>query len=413
MVKGIFKEKNLFLFFCLLWIASLVFSPFLLTMAMIGIFIMGIVGLVKKIRAKETSYIQWIKQFATDPLALFVIFFLITLLNWFYSFDQVYWLERLRLRMLFLFLPFSFYALPKFSKKDIQIILYFLMFLMVVTNIWIGIQYFIHFDAYQNLISKGKSIPTPRNHIRFNLLLAISIISGIYLWIKSEVLKYNWERNLVKITTIFLFIFIHILAVRSGLVALYFALFILLISYIVQRRNYLYGIIGLIGLFLIPVIAIKTIPSIKSKLDYTMWDNHSSQEGNIKEHSDGERITSQRIGLEIFKDNPIFGVGSGDLRNEVKMKYLSKFGDEIEPKMPHNQFISILAKNGILGFIAFMFAMLFPLFYKKNYRNIFILGFFIIMLTSFLVENTIENAIGAGIYMFFVIMILRQEKAAL
>ena len=409
MIKQLFKENNLFLFFCFLWIASLVFSPFLLTLSMIGFFIMGIVALVKDIRSGKTSYIQWLIRFSKDPIAILILFFLITLLNWFYSTDMDYWLERLRLRMLFLFLPFSFYALPKISKKNIQVILYFLILLMTITCVFIGIQYLSHFNEYQDLLSRGKSIPTPRNHIRYNLLMAISVIAGLHLWIKNEVIKYDWERIIIKIATLFLFFFIHVLAVRSGLVALYLALIVLLISNILQSRKYLFGVLAMIVLISVPYLAIKNIPSLRTKVDYTMWDNYSRKRGKIKEQSDGERITSQLIGLEIFKESPIFGVGSGDLKNEVKRKYYKKFGEQIKPKMPHNQYISILAKNGILGFLIFMFASLFPLFYRKNYLNNFILGFHIIIFTSYLVENTIENAIGAGIYMFFVIIIFRKK----
>ena len=377
---------------------------------MIGFFLMGIVSLVRDVRSKKTTFRQWLIEFSKDPIAVLVIFFLITLVNWTYSTDMNYWLERLRLRMLFLFLPFSFYALPKISKRNIQIIFYFLISLLSITSLWIGIQYVLHFQEYQHLISVGKPIPVPRNHIRYNILLAISIIAGIHLWTKNEILRFKWERPLLKFMTIFLFIFIHILAVRSGLVALYLALVCLLINYVLQNKKYISGIVGLSVLIIIPLIAIKNIPSLKNKLSYTVWDNLSREKGKIKGNSDGERITSQLIGIDIFKEHPLLGVGSGDLKNEVKVKYQKKFGDEITPKMPHNQYISILAKNGILGFIVFMFASLYPLFYHKNYKHLFSLGFHVIIFSSYLVENTIENAIGAGIYMFFVILILRQEE---
>ena len=49
-----------------------------------------------------------------------------------------------------------------------------------------------------------------------------------------------------------------------------------------------------------------------------LWDVHLYQWDKGATYSDSERLISLSVGLDIVKDHPIFGVGAGNLRQEVK-----------------------------------------------------------------------------------------------
>ena len=215
--------------------------------------------------------------------------------------------------------------------------------------------------------------------------------------------------------TAFLFLFIHVLAVRSGLAVLYAAILLLTIQYIIRSRKYWIGLVVLGGLTLLPILAYQLVPSFQNKIKYMRYDRlmHDRGEG-AGLYSDSDRLLSIQIGWRLFLENPIWGVGAGDLRKEVNTIYEQEFPDIEIKKKPHNQYVSVLAGSGIVGFLVFLVACFYPLIYRKNYKHFLLYGSMVILLISFLVENTIENSNGIGIYILFVFISLkyiRESKA--
>lgn len=352
------------------------------------------------------------KKFLQQPEYIAItLFFWLVLLSGVLTEDYDYWWERLRLKAPFLVLPFIFYQLPKLSKRQYHHIFYFLVLSLVITCCGIGINYGLHFDEINQAIKEGRSIPTPRNHIRFSLILALGIISGGYLYFKRYFYKYQWERQLLLGSIIFLFLFIHVLSVRSGLLALYATLFVLLIRFILIEKKYILGISGILLLTALPFIAYHTVPSFQKKISYALWDLKMYKEGKGDTYSDSGRLISLQIGLKIGNAYPIMGVGAGNLRQVVKEIYKKDYPNLKEPKMPHNQWVSVYAGTGIIGLLIFGWAFFLPLLYRNNYHHPLFLGFYAIIFTSLMMENTLENSIGIGFFCFFLLLLLNYKNA--
>lgn len=403
------------LFFCALLLCALIFSPFLLTVSMIGLLLVAFINTEVKDGTTSWSFntapflkLKEYKKYL--PFLVIPLYFLIVLFSfWQNTGASDYFVERLRIKLPFLILPFVFLGLPPFSKKEINGLLYFLLILLVLTCIGIGVNYLLNFEAINDMLSRGKPMPTPRNHIRFSLLTATGIIGGIYLISQKYFWKYNWERYLISACTLFLILFIHILSVKSGLLCLYFALGILALRYIFKSGNIFIGIGLIAGILLIPFIAYKTIPSLKSKIDYTLWDLGKYREGAGGGYGDAGRITSLKVGVELFQTNPVFGVGVGNIRSKVDQIYAEKYPDYTQPIMPHSQFLYVLAAMGIVGLLLFLIAFFVPLFYNRAYHDLFFLGFYMIFLMAFLLEHTIENQLGVASFSFFLLLFLNKQ----
>jgi len=411
-------RKKIALFFCGLIIVSLVFSPFLLTISMIGLLILG---LVKERGHKEeklsrftlnkdlwNNLSDWKKN--ASFLVITFYFFLVLFGIWQVEGDYTYLLERLRIKLPFIALPIAFLGLPHFSDRQIKGILYFLLIFIMLTGVGICINYCLNFELINEMLSRGKPMPTPRNHIRYSLLVGVSIIGGIYLIKEQYFFKNPTERYFIISLTIFLFLFIHILSVKSGILCLYVALGILCLQYIYLSKKYLFGFIILAGLISLPVIAFLTIPSFKHKLNYMHYDLNKYIAGEGEQYSDSGRLTSLKVGWELFKTAPVFGVGSGNIKREVLHIYQKKYPDYVKPILPHNQFVFVLAGSGLFGFFFFLLAVFVPIFYAKYYRHFFFLGLYTIFLMALILEHTLENAEGVGIFSFFILLILNHLR---
>ena len=402
------SKKEVSLFVCCLFMVALIYSKFLLTVCMV-LFLLMIVFEYKAQSAFPFSINSKLKEnfqsyLKATPFVLLTIFFFLVFFSVVYSTDMDYWLERVRIKLPFLVLPFAFFSLPKFTQRDFYGLLVFLLFLMLFSSSDVLIHYFNNYTAITENIGKGQSIPTPMNHIRYSLLLAFSIVCGFILYANGFYLKYKWEPKLILFASLLLFLFIHILSVRSGLLALYISMILMCVFVILKTKKYIVGCIGFLVISSLPVIAYKTVPSFKIKIEYALYDFQQFQLGKGQGYSDSERLISLSKGWDIFKEHPILGIGAGDLRSEMQLRYANENPGIKQWKMPHNQFISVMAGNGIVGLCLFLIALFYPLFYRKNYKEPIFLAFYVIACISFLMENTIENAIGVAFFIFFLLL---------
>ncbi len=408
-------RQKLAFWICVALIVALLYSKFVLTLGMIGLVLLSILDEQDhKLSLASTTTLKdrWFTFLRRKDFLVITFFFFIVLCSGIYSSDLEYWAERLRIKLPFLLLPFAFASLPAFSYRQYAGLFYCFLITVSISTIPVGLNYALNFEAINQSIGMGKAIPTPINHIRYSLLLSFAVLSGIILWWR----KFHWrnqrERTLILCLSLYLFVFLHLLSVRSGLVVLYISILVLGLRFIFYSRRYLLGTFLMLCLAALPIIAFYTIPSLQQKIRYTLYDYDQYRKGNIDNLSDSERLISIEAGLVLASQNPLWGKGAGDLKKEVKRYYQTFYPNISHPKLPHNQFVSVLAGTGIIGFTFFLFAFLFPLKYHHNYRDDFLLVLHVIVFFSFLVENTIENAIGVAFYALFLLVGLNQKNSS-
>ncbi|MEM7102020.1 MAG: O-antigen ligase family protein [Bacteroidota bacterium] len=389
------SRNDLVIFFCMLLISSLFWSEFLITIAMIGLAASAVF--------KSDLANTWRRFTANRAYLVITILFFIVLISGLYSENMDYWLERLRIKLPFLVLPFVFAGIGHINERTYHALFYFMVVLATMFSIGVGINYALNFEEINLAIKQSRAMPTPTNHIRFSLLLALSILAGGLLFLRKFYWKYPWERWLIFGCTFVLFFFIHILSVRSGLFALYCAAFFLVLRYIWMSGRVIFGVGILIAMVSIPILAYQYIHSFRTKIDLIVWNYKMYKEGNVQDYSDTRRIYSYAVGLDVAADSPLIGVGAGDIKTEVYKNY-EKNLQSFQPMLPHNQYLFVYVSTGIIGLVLFLGAVFYPLFYKRHYEDGLFVAFHLIVFLSFMVENTIENAVGVAFYIFFLLL---------
>ena len=392
----------------------LVYSKFVLANSMIIILFLGYFNYYNEAGKFSLSFNKEPFKNIFDfkkylPFAALTLFFFIYVFSfWQNDGDLAYYFERLRIKLPFLALPIAFLGIPKFSKKQFYSLLIFFVGFILINSIGVLGNYLINFEEVQQMMFLGKSMPTPCNHIRFSILIALAILAVLYLYLK-DISQWRIPRRMYLMCGLFLFLFIHILSVRTGLVCLYFALGVCSIAHVIKTKKYLL----LIGMFTLlaglPFATYKTVPSFKQKMDYMLYDHQQYSAGKGGIYSNSGRITSMKVGWDQFIENPVFGIGIGNLERETKKIYAEKYPSYSKALVPHSQFIFTLAATGIFGFIFFMIAFLVPFFFKAAYKDLFFLGFYAVFFVAFLLEHTIENAIGIGTFLLFLLVMLRRR----
>ena len=367
----------------------------MVSVAMLGFVVLAILEVRK---SRNFSFSDFIKNKAFSGLLL--VFFAVVLsgLN---SGNLDAWLHEVKIKLPFLILPVAFFVLRNQldQKTHKWIHLAFIVVALVSTFHVFG-NFLMDREAIVASLSRGKSIPTPLDHIHYSIMIAYAVVCSVILAIIEKEKRMKW---LLFVVAFYLFGFVHFLSVRTGLVIAYAGIFIVLAWFVISRRKYLIGISALALMIAIPFIAFHTIESFNKKIGYMVWDLTQYRKGKGNSYSDSERLMSYKISLDLIKEKPLLGHGIGDLRPIMTQKHLELYGQKDKYIYPHNQYLYILACMGILGALIFFFGLFTPLIYAPQ-RNIFLISIFALMLLSFLVENTIQRAVITGFFLFFILI---------
>ena len=235
-------------------------------MMSIGMIMLGIFA-VFNIKGKENV----VKLWKDKLMMLFVLYFLIHFISIINGGDSVLWLERVRMKLPFMVFGLAFASMPLFKKVHLHYLFVLFLLLIFTSTLPLCFEMIVNYEDLKSIYSKGKVIATPVNHIRYSLMIAFASCISSFLFLKHWVLKYGWERWIYLIIGIYCFTFLHLLAVRSGLVCLYSAFFILLVKYVINTRKFKMGLMLLSLLFIIPYLLVSSVPSLKKKFHYTIY----------------------------------------------------------------------------------------------------------------------------------------------
>jgi O-antigen ligase len=347
----------------------------------------------------------------SQPLYILLFgIFCFYLVSGLYSSNLHYWGERLQIKLPYLLLPLSFATLS-LTKRTLYIILYVLFVTVLIGAIGSLINFAFHYETIVESYLHAKVMPTPFHigHIRFSLLSAFSAMIGWILYKDQFVMKAQWERYLLLGGALFLVIFLHILSVRSGLLAFYSATAVYLFFETIKNKNYRQLFVSVLFLCTVGGAMYFLSPTLRNKASYMNTDVSRFKEGkNVNNYSDGNRLLSWKLGWRIGNEDPLIGAGIGDVLDEITKIYVKEYPEITENNrlIPHSQFLYIFAGCGWLGMLWFIAACFYP-FLDARLRNtsLFII-FNTIIVTSFISESTLEIQLGVALHLFFLMLLL-------
>jgi O-antigen ligase len=124
---------------------------------------------------------------------------------------------------------------------------------------------------------------------------------------------------------------------------------------------------------------------------------------NLNGNSVTMRYYFWKAALFAIHDKPVFGVGTGDVQNQMNKSYALSDSPLHKNywKRPHNQFLTITVAFGLCGLAFFLITLFYP--FTKLYRklNVLYMCFIVVYISSFMTEDTIETQAGVTFFAFF------------
>ena len=119
--------------------------------------------------------------------------------------------------------------------------------------------------------------------------------------------------------------------------------------------------------------------------------------------------------MKIIKKNWLIGVGTGDIQNAFDQQYEKDNSVLISSNRlrSHNMYLTVFVTFGVIGLVIFMGFIFY--FFKQNFSSdrFFYFVVLAVIVTTFLIEDTIETQLGVSIVSFFVALGLQDNKEEL
>lgn len=349
------------------------------------------------------NLVSQIVSFFRSPLLLGMSFlFFIPFISGLWSSNSQTWLNISIIKLPFLLLPLAFAGNWQLSEKQWRTIGYCFVLLVLISCCWSLWQYFVNMEAINKDYLKAKTIPAPlrNDHVRFSWLVSIAVMCSTLL---SYTTNDKRIRYFLVVSIIFLAVYMHILAARTGLAITYFFFFCFALHMAAQRKKVFVFILS--GIIALAVISWWLFPTLQNRIKYIVYDySFLKSNNNTPGTSDANRLISLKAGWHILKQNP-FGVGAGDIRDEANKWYEANVQGMTEADIlfPSSEWIVHGDMAGWPAVLLFTIVIFLPLF-TKNIRH----RFFWVMLIAAaigccLLETTLEIQFGIFIYCFTVL----------
>lgn len=366
-----------------------------------------VITIIAVIASTNLSFRKVIADRLILPLTLV---FLVILVSGLYSQDTAAWQTAVRIKLPFFILPVAFIFSPHIDKRFALSIHYWLVLISVMVGLPVMMGILRDMNQATDLISVGKSVYTPIEHVKYSMTVAYAAISAWLLYRhdehKSAAMRWILLSGMVILVAV-----LHLMAVRTGLVIFYISLVVLAVIYSTSKLHRKVGISLMVGLVVLPIVAVQVLPTLKQKIGYMRYDWQQHEQGVGQLYSDSERLLSYKAGISIFKNSPWIGVGYGDVRSAAKDYYKEVADRPDVDKLPHSQYLTYLSGVGIIGFLIWIFGFYRPLYgsirYSKDIYLYLIIFLYLNYSLSFLVENSLDRSMSVAFLLLLVLPLLK------
>ena len=128
-----------------------------------------------------------------------------------------------------------------------------------------------------------------------------------------------------------------------------------------------------------------------------------NNETDPNNHSLLERLEYWKAGMNILSNNILIGVGTGDINDVFKTYYnqSNSLLTEENRNRTHNMYLTVFITLGIFGIVLFILIQAYFIRLNFKKRDVLALSFIVLILISFLIEDTLETQTGITFYALF------------
>ncbi|MFH1296897.1 MAG: O-antigen ligase family protein [Bacteroidota bacterium] len=339
-------------------------------------------------------------------ILLFLLFYLLYLVGLLYSDNMDYGRFDIEVKLSLGIFPLLF---ATFEPEIFRIIRLRYLFFAFVAGCFFA-SGFCTVNAVIGYVQTGD--PDVFSYSRFSMLHHTSYFAMFLNFAVVLILAYFRENfrsmtrwQLIGITLLLLYftLMVVLIASKIGLVSLmtiYLLFTLLILSRKRERKMAPYPVILAVVMVAMMMMSPGTMHRVNTTTDAM---EHVKTVPPDASESTAERILIWRSSVDIIREHPLFGVGTGDVKDALLNEY-EQHGIKYAMSRrldAHNQYFQTTLSLGLVGFLALITMLAWPgilAFIRKDYIYVF---FILLFSMNILVESMFENQAGVVFYAFF------------
>ena len=267
-----------------------------------------------------------------------------------------------------------------------------------------GAEYFTHGKHFSILLHLGY----------FAMYLNLSIILILYMLFHGS-WKFSTAFRIFLISCILLFVVaIFFTVAKNGILTLGLLALVLSVLYAIKYKKWIIGIGSLLFMFGVFALLIYKVPGNIERFENAL-NAFTLQLPSSDTHESSEvRLLAWRSALAVFKANPLIGVGTGDVDEELLEYYNSKGYTHLEDihLNPHNQYLQSAVALGILGLLILPVIFIIAFLGSIKERNLAKVFFVIIIALAAVTESILEVQAGVIFFaLFYSLFLISQDNS--
>lgn len=241
----------------------------------------------------------------------------------------------------------------------------------------------------------------------FAMLISLSIAIVFYLgFSKRDIVNlHRWQYILL---LIFLSVALFLISSRAGLIIWAMIIIYFFINDLAGKYTFNEKILSFLPFVLLAGVLVFLLLNgdrFRVVADEISAIKKDGQESECTGSSE-IRVVMWGRALDIIKDNPLLGTGTGDVKDRLQRNAELEGYSIVKDRNfnVHNQYLETWMGIGVFGFIILLLLIFIPLFFKSRH---YLLPYLIIILsTSFLFESMLNRLAGIIFFSFFLSLLI-------
>lgn len=364
-----------------------------------GLMLLSLVFVRQTITKKEL-----ISFFSKGPAMWFILYYFLLVIGLLWTENQVFAFSKLENKMAFILMPILLlFTVRKWGNYEWKkLLIYALLFALVMYEILAMWRYIGQTENSWEFefLSSRFAIFMHRSYF------ACYLVIGIILIVDNL-------KAVFSLSNLSLIIFFSIGVIQTGSkagVVCLMTLFLFQLFSFVKLKNTKFNWVLSFSIILFSIVLFTNNP-IKTRFE-TMWSALGNVQitNNNSVESNTARVIMWKTSIDVWKDNFVFGTGTGDYDDELTSKnlYYNNLGVAKERLNSHNQFLNTAVQLGLVGFIILLAVFLSSYFLsdRKLWQSLILLVFFI----NFLVESFLETQSGIILFCTLILLFYPRNK---
>lgn len=337
------------------------------------------------------------RTFFSPLWIILVLFYLLHLVGMIYTENiKSGWFD-IEVKLSIFILPVIFYFQHKsLNKQNVKYFKWFYILSIFGISMFLFVKALI---AYSNgdvgkLYYNELSNPYHPSYLAMYVIMALLFLFDFMVNEKQKVLIF-----LYLISLLYFLSFIFLLSSKAGILSAPIVLLPAGLHYIFKNKKFWVPFMVILFVLLFAYVGIKNndrFNAVASTLQ-TAKNNAATSESNAA------RWLVWQAGLEIVKENPICGVGTGDVKDALLGVYAKRqMLGAIEKKLnAHNQFLETAIGQGLIGLLVLILVFFIPFIKAFKEKNIIWMLFLVLVSFNFLFESMLNTQMGVFFFAYF------------